>query len=160
MNKLDYLFTLVQQETKKFKSDRLQGNGREFWQPLKQIFTGSSISASCWKNLDRDLVDKLIKLEEQDNLDNIIEINHFLRQLVRIPTEESPSLRRIMQLALNSGQYLALCDRSTVISNFNFSSSGLDCLQTYLFEKDIQNISLQISDRAIEEVKAYLSTAK
>ncbi|MEL6988531.1 MAG: hypothetical protein AAGK97_11965, partial [Bacteroidota bacterium] len=126
MDKLDYLFTLVQRESKKFKTDLPQGNGREFWQPLKQIFTGSSICASSWKKLDRNLVDKLIKLEEKDNLGNTIEINHFLRQLVRIPTEELPSLRKIMQLALNSGQYLALhdtygCvkrDRSTEIPDF------------------------------------------
>ena len=86
--------------------------GEKFWQPLKQIFAGSSICASCWKKLDPNLVDRLIELEEKDNLGNTIEINHFFRQLVRIPTEESPSLRRIMQLALNSGQYLAMRDRS------------------------------------------------
>lgn len=79
MNKLDYLFTLVQQETKKFKIARPQENGREFWQPLKQNFAGLSICASRWKKLDPNLVDKLIKLEEKDNLGNTIEMNHFLR---------------------------------------------------------------------------------
>lgn len=127
---------------------------------MKRIFAGSSICASCWKNLDPNLIDRLIELEEKDNLGNTIEINHFLRQLVRIPTEESPSLLRIMQLALNSGQYLAMRDRSTEIPGFNFSSSGLNRLQTYLFDEDIQSISLQISDRLLEEVKEHLAVAE
>lgn len=73
-----------------------------------------------------------------------------------------------MQLALNSGQYLAICvavgnakrNRSTEIPGSNFSSSGLDRLQTYLFDEDIQNISLQISDRLLEGVKEYLVIAE
>lgn len=36
----------------------------------------------------------------------IIEENHFIIQTVRIPVIEKPSLRKIMQIALNIGQYL------------------------------------------------------
>ena len=35
----------------------------------------------------------------------IIEINHFLIQTVRIPKNEEPSLRKVCQIALNIGQY-------------------------------------------------------
>ena len=35
----------------------------------------------------------------------IIEVNHFLIQTVRIPTTEKPSLKKIMQIALNMGQF-------------------------------------------------------
>ena len=35
--KLNYLFALVQQETKYFKTKHPQGDGRAFWQPLKQL---------------------------------------------------------------------------------------------------------------------------
>jgi hypothetical protein len=35
----------------------------------------------------------------------IIEKNHFLIQTVRIPLTEKPILRKIMQIALNNGQY-------------------------------------------------------
>ena len=38
---------------------------------------------------------------------SIVETNHFLIQTVRIPTTEKPSLRKIMQVALNIGQYQA-----------------------------------------------------
>ena len=36
----------------------------------------------------------------------IIEENHFIIQTVRIPVTEKPSLRKIMQIAINIGQYL------------------------------------------------------
>ena len=36
---------------------------------------------------------------------HIIEMNHFLIQTIRIPLTEKPSLRKIIQLALNIGQY-------------------------------------------------------
>ena len=74
---------------------------------------------------------------------------------MRIPTEEKPSLRRVMQIALNSGQYLAECDRATEIPDFDYSNSGLDCLQTYLFDEHIQSISLEISDRLVKDVQTY-----
>ena len=35
----------------------------------------------------------------------IIETNHFLIQTVRIPKIEEPSLKKIIQIALNIGQY-------------------------------------------------------
>ena len=159
--KLNYLFTLVQQETKYFKTKHPQGDGRAFWQPLKQLFTETKLYANNWKQLDPNLVAKLMQLEEKDELGNTIEINHFLRQQVRIPAEEEPTLRRIMQLALNSGQYLALKDSSlSIFPDFDYSDSGLALLQTYLFERDIVRISSQIGDRLTEDVKAYLQQSK
>jgi hypothetical protein len=66
-----------------------------------------------------------------------------------------------MQLALNSGQYLALKDSSLpIFPDFDYSDSGLASLQTYLFEGDILKISSQISDRLTEDVKAYLQQSK
>ncbi|MCC0179084.1 hypothetical protein I4641_19125 [Waterburya agarophytonicola K14] len=159
--KLNYLFTLVQQETKCFKIKYPQGDGRAFWQPLKQLFAETKLHANNWKQLDPNLVAKLMQLEEKDELGNTIEVNHFLRQQVRIPTEEKPDLRRIMQLALNSGQYLALKDGSLpIFPDFDYSNSGLASLETYLFERDIVRISSQIGDRLTKDVKAYLQQSK
>lgn len=158
--RLEYVFLLVQQETKKFRTSQPQGDGREFWQPLKQIFKESNIFASSWKQLDFSLVNKLINLEETDELGKIIEGNHFLRQHVRIPQEQSPNLQRTMQIALNSGQYLAISDPFIKIPDFDYYNSGLDRLQTYLFDEDIQSMNLQISDRLLEAVKTYLTFTK
>ncbi len=38
----------------------------------------------------------------------MIEINHFVIQCYRIPSTEEPSLRKIMQLALNIGQFMGM----------------------------------------------------
>ncbi len=43
-------------------------------------------------------------LQEYEN-GNMIEHNHFLMQIVRIPTNEQPELIKIMQIAYNIGQY-------------------------------------------------------
>jgi len=36
---------------------------------------------------------------------SIIENNHFIIQQVRIPLNEKPTIRKIIQIALNIGQY-------------------------------------------------------
>ena len=159
--RLNYLFTLVQQETKHFRTKYPQGDGRGFWQPLKQLFAETELRADSWKQLDSNLVTKLMQLKEKDEEGNTIELNHFLRQQVRIPTQSEPTLRRIMQLALNSGQYLAIKNSSLpLIPDFDYSDSGLALLQTYLVERDIEKISNQISDRLSEAVEIYFEKNK
>lgn len=155
--KLNYLFSLVQQETKYFRNKYPQGDGRVFWQLLKQLFAETKLYASDWKQLDPNLVKNLLKLEEKDERGNTIELNHFLRQQVRIPTQEEPSLTRIMQIALNSGQYLAISDRYLFdLLDFDYYDSGLAFLETYLFDRDIEKISDSIGDRLIKDIVDYL----
>ena len=99
-----------------------------FGNPLKKLFIEQNIRASSWKQIDTSIVKKLMDIPELDGLGNIILINHFLRQQVRIPTQEEPSLRRIMQVALNSGQFLASHDVVNDLKNFNYDCSDLDRL--------------------------------
>ena len=154
--KLERLFTMVQQGTKEFKTKTPDGDGRAFWQPLKKIFARSNLMASGWLEIDSAIVEKLMSLPEFDE-SGMIETNHYLIQQVRIPTQEEPILRKIMQVALNSGQFLASDRLINGLDNFDYSSSGLDCLSTYISQVDIENISVDISDRSIEEVELYFS---
>lgn len=94
--KLEQIFILVRQGAKQFKIDRPNGDGRAFWQPLKHLFGQHDIRASSWRKIDAKIVASLLDLSETDEFGAIIEINHFLRQQVRIPTQEEPTLRRIM----------------------------------------------------------------
>ena len=153
--RLERLFILVQQGTQEFKTKVPDGDGRAFWQPLKKMFAEPNLMASGWLQIDSAIVEKLMALPEFDE-SGIIAINHFLRQQVRIPTEEEASLRRIMQVALNSGQFLASDRTINDLKDFDYSRSGLDRLSTYISPADIENISIGISDRLIKEVKTYL----
>ena len=155
--KLERLFIIVQQGVKEFKTKTPDGDGRAFWQPLKTMFAQQNLQASCWQQIDSAMVKKLISLPEFDESGEMILNNHFLRQQVRIPTQEEPILRKIMQVALNSGQFLASNRLIDGLNNFDYSNSGLDCLSTYISQANIKNISVNISDRLIEEVKLYFS---
>lgn len=63
-----------------------------------------------------------------------------------------------MQIALNSGQFLATSYQFKEIENFDYRKSGLDQIQTYLEEDDILEISQKISDSLIKQVDTYLSS--
>ena len=87
-NNLELLFKLTQQAAQKLKQQDPDADGKAFWQPLKKLFETYALSASQWQQLDPELVKKLSLLPETDSLGRTIEINHFLRQQVRIPLEE------------------------------------------------------------------------
>jgi hypothetical protein len=156
--KLEQLFTQVKEQTKQFKLNHPNGDGRAFWQPLKQLFADSGIQARSWKNQSLEELELIYRLAEYDTEGKIIEINHFLRQHARISKEEKPTLQRIMQIALNSGQFLATGHQFKEIKNFDYRNSGLDQLQTYLEEDEILEMSQKISDSLIEQVEGYFSS--
>lgn len=156
--KLEQLFTQVKEQTKQFKLNYPNGDGRAFWQPLKQLFSDSGIQARSWKHQSLEELELIYRLAEYDTQGNIIEINHFLKQHARISREEKPTLQRIMQIALNSGQFLAVSHRFKEIENFDYKNSGLDQLQTYLEEDEILEMSQKISDSLIERVDDYFSS--
>ena len=176
-NNLEALFTLVQQAAQELKGQDPYADGKAFWQPLKKIFRPYSFAANSWKQLNPDLVKKLIGLPETDSLGQTIEINHFLRQHVRIPLEEQPNLRRIMQIALNSGQYMGLTNyrhfnsdfaQATIRQNldfplvanledFDYERSQLHRLQTYLAPLELESLGQKITKSQIIEVKNVLS---
>ncbi len=51
---------------------------------------------------------------------HIIEINHFIIQTIRIPLTEQPSLQKILQLALNIGQYTGSGNEKTKWMNLKY----------------------------------------
>lgn len=155
--KLEKIFYLIQQETQLFKTKEPQGDRRVFWQPMKLLFKESLIRAKSWQQLDKNLVLMLLALPEKDTTGNLIPINHFLRQQVRIPSQEKPTLQRIMQIALNSGQFLATDGVIKGLESFNYDRSGLAQLKTYITEEEIYSLSNQISNRLIEKNSAIFA---
>lgn len=160
-NNLELLFKLTQQAAQKLKQQDPDADGKAFWQPLKKLFETYALSASQWQQLDPELVKKLSLLPETDSLGRTIEINHFLRQQVRIPLEEPPSLRRIMQLALNSGQFMGInpghAELDPSLIGFDYKRSRLNCLSTYLAPPEIIALGSQITVTQVAEVSDLLS---
>jgi hypothetical protein len=84
-------------------------DGLKYWVELKKILEPiKHLQASHFKKIAKSLYESIMILPEKtiDGYGNIkmIEINHFLIQLVRIPTNEESTLIKIMQLAYNWGQ--------------------------------------------------------
>ena len=104
------LFTQILLYVKKERYKNKNFDGLKFWRSLKPILSNSKYEANKWKNISIEYYKKIMILPEYyiDGYGNtnIIEENHFLIQTVRIPKNEKPSLRKIMQIALNIGQYL------------------------------------------------------
>lgn len=85
-------------------------DGLKFWRSIKPILANSKYEASKWKTIPIKYYKDVMLIPEYYvdgyGKTNLIEEHHFIIQTVRIPKKEKPSLRKIMQIALNIGQYL------------------------------------------------------
>jgi hypothetical protein len=105
-------FDLFVTHTKKNRAANNNMDGQKYWQTFKVIFEKSDWQASKWKKLPKKDGHAAMSLPE--SMTNgygevkMIEINHFVIQCYRIPSTEEPSLRKIMQLALNIGQFMGM----------------------------------------------------
>ena len=109
LTNVESLFNAVLKKLTKERRKKKNFDGHGFWQPIKKILSNSSWKATKWKKTEKTHYEKIMKYPEYyiDGYGNknIIEVNHFLIQTVRIPTTESPSLKKIIQIGLNIGQY-------------------------------------------------------
>ncbi len=86
-----------------------QWDGRAAWQPMKQSLSDKAAGQKWSPKVQSPKRVAFFKkvmstLDEADIEGNTIELNHFLLQCVRIPVNDEPSPRKIMQVALNIGQ--------------------------------------------------------
>lgn len=104
------LFIRILLYVKKKRSNNKNYDGKRFWRSIKPILSNSKFKAKKWKKIEKKYYNIIMKLPEfyinGFGKKEIIEENHFIIQTVRIPVIEKPSLRKIMQIALNIGQYL------------------------------------------------------
>lgn len=79
-------------------------DGQAFWQPIKKILSKSSWSGE-WKRINPAYVEEITE-KDRNSTDEVKELVHFQFQTTNIPTKEDPCLRKIIQIALNVGQYI------------------------------------------------------
>ncbi len=75
----------------------------------------------------------------------INEKNHFIIQQVRIPLKEIPNIKKIIQIALNIGQYKAFNNKSP-FNNIN----------EFILKEDIMELSKYLTDNIIQKIDNYL----
>ena len=128
-------------------------DGMGYWQPVKKIFARHDEKLAKWSKLDENLVDRLMKIPEHDDNGDFNPVHHFLRQQVRIPTEEDCNIRRFIQLALNAGQLLGSTTQKER-QKFGYSMTLTDP-NTYLDSDSRAIFSKLITKEDVKAVKEY-----
>jgi hypothetical protein len=151
---LEIVFDSVLEKSYKLRKknpDKFDGLG--FWQPIKQILEQYDIyNSKKWKKIAEEKTKKIMNLTEytiNGHGNKIInEKNHFIIQQVRIPFMEKPTIKKIVQIALNIGQYNGLTK-----NNIKF-----DNISDFLYKKDIIELSKYISIEIVEKINKYLTS--
>jgi len=153
---LEILFDNVLAKSYKLrKQNPTNFDGQSFWQPIKKFLEPlDSYNAKKWKKISKTKTRKIMLLPEYtiDGYETklINENNHFIIQQVRIPINEKPTIKKIIQIALNIGQY-----KGTNNNNFIYNIKFNDISQ-FIYKKDIIELSTHISDEILKNVNDYL----
>jgi hypothetical protein len=116
-------------------------DGRAVWQPMKNKLSDKPIMKSWSYKVNvpaREALRKdILELNEFNPDGSMCEINHFLMQCVRIPVNDEPSARKIMQVALNIGQlrseiYLQDMNAKTAGLYLRFKALGMEHVDAYI----------------------------
>jgi len=143
---LESIFNLVEKKSHQLRTKKPKADGQKFWQPIKKILEEyDQISGIQWKPVPKSY--QKIMLLPEFYIDgygdqNIIEKNHFIIQTIRIPLKEQPSLRKIIQIALNIGQYTGLGGKKERWMH----------LSNYLTKKNINSINSYIPKKLYNEI--------
>jgi hypothetical protein len=150
LNILQGLFDLVRKKSRLLRQNNSKANGLAFWKPIKETLSKySDIVASSFKVLDPRLTSSIMSLTEEVingyGEKTLIELHHFMIQAVRIPIKEKPTLQKILQIALNLGQY----EGSVQQPDENIVSLDLG---DYLEKEDIVEINKKITDEIMDTI--------
>lgn len=157
--KLEHLFNLVAEKYKKHRKLDPHFDGKSAWQPIKECLAKYDKITCKYKKLNTALVSEIMSLPEYYidgyGKQSIIESNHFIIQQVRIPTTEDANIRKVIQLALNIGQWKSVPNKD-LYKKINYPSTKLDDISTYLSKKDITILSKEIEDIDLNYLLEYL----
>lgn len=162
MLKLEILFNAIIKKFEYLRKHNKNVDGLTLWQPLKQILSSlDHYSAEKFKHISFVLTDKIMKLPEYTKngygIDTIIESNHFIIQQIRIPMKDKPTIKKILQLALNIGQWKGYPD-NTIYQSIDYNNTNLDKLSRYIFSSDVIKLSNLITDNIYDKIMNYLDT--
>ena len=109
---LTNLFNKVVEKSKKNRIDEEKFNGLGFWRKIKQNISNLNKTDYEWnpkfvEMIPRDLYESILnEIPECNSKCKTLEFNHFFIQLFRIPYTEECTLKKILQIGLNLGQFL------------------------------------------------------
>ena len=148
LNKLQGLFDKVRTKAMMLRKDDPEADGLA-WKPIKETLARYDIVASKFKKIEPRLTAAIMELPEKIingyGQEKMIELHHFMIQAVRIPIKEKPTLQKILQIALNLGQYEGLVGEPDIrLVSLN--------IKDYLEADDIVHINEQITDEIMDNI--------
>ncbi len=143
------LYNCIVDNASKLRLKNSKADGLFYWTKLKKILEPiSHLKASKFLDIDEATYQRFMKLPEKqiDGFGNtyMIEINHFVIQLVRIPRNEEPSLIKIMQLAYNYSQYIGSQEILLKKSNTFDGIETVDSIFKFISIPDIEYIDTEL----------------
>lgn len=151
---LEVMFNRVLSTAQKLKKmDSFKG--QDFWQPIKQILEqyDQQPAAGGWRKIPSKVSAEILSLTEYTingrDEKTIIEQNHFIIQQYRIPMKEPATVKKIIQVALNIGQYKGTKPNKKL-------PEGFSEITDFISKSDISKVSAIISPEVIDEVNKYL----
>lgn len=150
---VESLFNQISKISKKNRQNNISFDGKQFWQPIKDILSTSDWKAVKWKMQSKKRYGVIMEMPEfiinGYGETKIIEKNHFLIQTARIPHNEEPSIKKICQVALNIGQYEGYT-KETIENNdikfFLLKSDSTTKLENFFPRKSIKQLEKLLKD--------------
>ena len=139
------LFEIVETKSYQLQKKNQQIDIEKFWKFIKEEVSNFDIEINQWKSINKEYQKALFRAEfyiDGYGNKNIIKINHFIIQTIRIPLTEKPTLKNIIQIAVNIGQY----------TGSGFSKEPWMNLKMYLTLEDIKKIDKQITINLINKI--------
>lgn len=165
-NRLEILFESVKKEVYRLNKKNSNFDGLKFWQPIKKElskYDDTDIAVYRWKKQNKLQKDNIMKLPEYTingyGKQSLIQLHHFIIQQIRIPLNEKLTIRKVVQIGLNIGQFEALASASFK-RKVDYDPSKLGHLETYVNKKDIEKLSKKISSTSIDKINKLLYDKK
>lgn len=130
------------------KSNKI--DGLAFWRDYKKdLMKYDNLSTGLDYTVDKEYIKKINNLFNAGYLLNkdingeTVLPDHFIYQLANIPTSEPLNVRRVMQLALNIGQWKAAIKNTEglFLADKIFNEYNLENIESYLKKEDIEVLS-------------------
>jgi hypothetical protein len=156
---IEKLYDCVVKNATNLRVRNSKANGLFYWSLIKEILTPiSHIRAEAFLPIDKETYQSFMALPEKtiDGYGNItmMELNHFVIQLVRIPHNEQPSIIKILQLAYNYGQYVGTREKLLMKSGTFNGIENVDTIYKFISMEYIEliNHELETNDIKIEKL--------
>lgn len=144
-NKLNEIWEIIQSAAYAQRINN-SNTGKEFWQPLKNLLDNNDMGLK-WRKHPPHLTTRMMALVNTTP-------THFLRQQFRIPKEEDLTLRRLFQIALNIGQWVATWD-DNVITSAEYEHYKLGSIYTYVDERELCVLAKELTPEMESFIHMY-----